>query len=56
MERVAHKARSFVEAENWDRKQYQAMTPVERMRVARESKKPNLPWQTAGYSRMAQKP
>lgn len=43
MERIAHKARTFAEAEAWDRKQYRAMSPVERMRVAREIKKRVFP-------------
>ncbi len=35
MEREAHKARSFDEAENWDRAQHRAMTPDERLSVAK---------------------
>jgi hypothetical protein len=35
MERIGHKAHSFAEAEEWDRQQMWAMTPDERMEVAR---------------------
>jgi len=35
MEREIHKARSFDEAARWDRAQQQAMTPDERLEVAR---------------------
>lgn len=35
MERVANKAHSFAEAERWDREQMWAMTPDERMEIAR---------------------
>lgn len=35
MERVAHKARGFEEAEAWDIAQQRAMTPDERRRVAK---------------------
>lgn len=35
MERVANKAPSFAEAERWDREQMWAMTPEERLEVAR---------------------
>jgi hypothetical protein len=35
MERVANKAHSFAEAERWDREQMWAMTPDERIEIAR---------------------
>lgn len=35
MEREANKARSFAEAEEWDRQQMWAMTPDERIEIAR---------------------
>lgn len=35
MEREAHKARSFEEADRWDRAQQLAMTPDERFDIAR---------------------
>ena len=35
MERVANRARSFAEAERWDREQMWAMTPEERLEAAR---------------------
>jgi hypothetical protein len=38
MERVVKKSKSFSEAEAWDREQYRAMSPAERMRAARELK------------------
>ncbi len=38
MERIVKKARNFAEAEAWDKQQYQAMSPVERMRAARQIK------------------
>jgi hypothetical protein len=38
MERVVNKSRTFEEAEAWERRQYREMTPVERMRAAREIK------------------
>jgi hypothetical protein len=38
MERVVHKARSFVEADQWDVRQHRSMTPQERMRAARALK------------------
>ena len=43
MERIANKARSFEEAEEWDRKQYQEMTPNERMEAAADIKKRVFP-------------
>lgn len=43
MQRIVHKARTFAEAEAWERKQYQEMTPVERMRAAREIKERLFP-------------
>jgi hypothetical protein len=36
MERIVHKSQSFREAQRWDIKQHLAMTPRERIRVARE--------------------
>lgn len=36
MDRDAHKARSFAEADRWDREQMWAMTPDERMAIAKE--------------------
>ena len=36
MERESNKARSFAEAEQWDRQQMWAMTPDERMQIAKE--------------------
>lgn len=38
MERVAHKARQFAEADEWDIRQQVSMTPRERMQAARELK------------------
>jgi len=38
MERIVNKASSFAQAEAWERRQYQRMTPVERMRAARQLK------------------
>jgi len=38
MERVANKARTFSEADEWDRKQYLATTPEERYAIAAELK------------------
>jgi hypothetical protein len=35
MERVVNKAKSFVEADAWDRKQQHSMSPQERVRVSR---------------------
>ena len=35
MERVVNKAKSFVEADAWDRKQQHRMSPQERVRVSR---------------------
>jgi hypothetical protein len=35
MERVVNKAKSFAEAEAWDREQQHRMTPQERVRVSR---------------------
>lgn len=35
MEREAHKARSFEEADCWDREQQHAMTPDERFAIVR---------------------
>jgi hypothetical protein len=43
MERVVNKSVSFVEAEAWDKQQYRAMTPVERMRAAWEIKRRLFP-------------
>lgn len=31
MERIAHKARTFQEADDWDRAQHRALTPDERL-------------------------
>lgn len=36
IERVIHVARSFKEAERWDRKQMREMSPCERLLAARE--------------------
>lgn len=36
MERIAHKCTSFAEAARWDREQQWAMTPDERLAVAKE--------------------
>ncbi len=36
MDREAHKARSFAEAEQWDREQMWAMTADERLAIAKE--------------------
>lgn len=36
MERIAHKARSFEEADAWDRAQHRALTPEERLENAAE--------------------
>jgi hypothetical protein len=38
MDRIVKKSRTFAEAEAWDKQQYQAMSPVERMRAARQLK------------------
>jgi hypothetical protein len=38
MQRVAHKSRGFIEADEWDIRQQRAMTPMERMRAGRELK------------------
>ncbi|MBK9384280.1 MAG: hypothetical protein IPN34_05595 [Planctomycetes bacterium] len=35
IERIGHVARSFEEAERWDREQMLAMTPEERLTIAR---------------------
>ena len=35
MERIVHVARSFAEAAEWDRQQQRAMTPDERLAIAR---------------------
>jgi hypothetical protein len=35
MEREAHKSRSFDDANHWDREQQLAMTPDERLEIAR---------------------
>ena len=35
MERIVHKAKSFKEADEWDRRQQLSMTPQERIRVVR---------------------
>ena len=43
MERVAKKSKDFAEAEAWDREQYRAMSPAERMRAARELKRRVFP-------------
>ena len=39
MERVANRARTFSEADEWDRKQYLATTPEERYAIAAELKR-----------------
>ena len=39
MERIANKARSFQEADEWDRKQYLSMTLIERYVLAEELKR-----------------
>lgn len=36
MKAVVHKSRSFKDADEWDRRQQIAMTPQERLNVARE--------------------
>jgi len=36
MEREAHKSRSFDEAARWDRAQQRAMTPDQRLAIAKE--------------------
>jgi hypothetical protein len=36
MERVAHKAKNFEEADEWDIRQQVAMTPEQRFRAAKE--------------------
>jgi hypothetical protein len=36
MERVVHKARSFKDADEWDRRQQMAMTPQQRILIARQ--------------------
>lgn len=33
---VGNKSRSFADAERWEREQYLAMTPIERLMLARE--------------------
>jgi hypothetical protein len=38
MERIVKKSRTFLEAEAWEKEQYRLMSPVERMRAARELK------------------
>ena len=38
MDRIVKKSRTFAEAEAWDKQQYQAMSPAERMRAARQLK------------------
>jgi hypothetical protein len=38
MDRTVKKSRDFTAAEAWEREQYQAMSPRERMRAARELK------------------
>ena len=38
MDRIVKKSQTFAEAEAWDKQQYQAMSPVERMRAARQLK------------------
>jgi hypothetical protein len=38
MKRIVHKSRSFKEAEEWDIRQQQALTPQERQHIARELK------------------
>lgn len=43
MERVAHKARGFKEADEWEIRQHLAMTPRERMRAARVLKERMFP-------------
>jgi hypothetical protein len=58
MERIVHKARSFKEADEWDKRQHQQMTPDERFAIARELQRrvfgPNPPdvreWQRANPS------
>lgn len=35
MERIINKSRSFIKAEEWDIKQYKAMTPEERQYIAK---------------------
>ena len=39
MERVVHKAKSFKDADKWDRRQHWAMSPQERIRVVRTLQK-----------------
>jgi hypothetical protein len=36
MEREAHKSRSFADADRWDKEQQWAMTPDERLAIAKE--------------------
>jgi hypothetical protein len=36
MDREVHKAKSFADADRWDREQMWAMTPDERMAIAKE--------------------
>jgi hypothetical protein len=43
MERIVHIARSFAEADKWDIRQQMAMTPQERMRVAKAIKERMFP-------------
>jgi len=38
MEHIVKKSRSFAEAEAWEKQQYRSMTPMERMRAARQIK------------------
>jgi len=38
MDRIVKKSRTFAEAEDWDKQQYQAMSPAERMRAAHQLK------------------
>jgi len=38
MERIVNKSRNFGEAEAWEKQQYRSMTPIERMRAARQIK------------------
>ena len=38
MERIVKKSATFEEAEAWERRQYQDITPAQRMRAAREIK------------------
>jgi hypothetical protein len=43
MERIVKKSKNFAEAEAWERQQYQSMTPIERMRAARQIKNQLFP-------------